>query len=100
MKETSTTTHVPVLKTTGMENEKNWNNVRVNTSAHDYSVHDNDKNPDQDLLYRSVCVEIEESMESNSILDIARDVEIIDNFDFDTTDIDEIEDYIESDELS
>ena len=45
-------------------------------------------------------MEIEESMESNSILDIARDVEIIDNFDFDTTDIDEIEDYIGSDELS
>ena len=45
-------------------------------------------------------MEIEESMESNSILDIARDVEIIDNFYFHTTDIDEIEDYIGSDELS
>ena len=92
-------TGTTVMTDTCMEVEATSNNVRVMKSTRDNSVQESDNKPSQHLLYRSVSIGTEQYSESDSIVNIARDVEFLDNINFDATDIDELDEYLNHDEL-
>ena len=80
------------------------NNFKTNTNVHvSYSEYvnnrkGNDNNPKQDLPYRSKSVEGNEYSGEDSVLEIARNVEFLDNFDFDSNEVDKLEEFVNRDE--
>ena len=99
LEKNSKPTGTAVLKETSMEVGDTSNNVRVMESTSDNSVQESDNKPSQHLVYRSVSIGIQHYSESDSIVDIARDVEMLDNIGFDATDIDELDENFNHDEL-
>ena len=64
------------------------------TTERGSSVQNSFNNAKQLLLCLPVSTEEEETNDGNSIIDIAEDVEFVDNFDFNSTDVDKLEDHV------
>ena len=100
MKEFSSSTESSVQKETTIVNECNSHNVRVESCDRTKYTCVNDNNPSQDLSYRSESMEDIEKSELDSIIDMAEDVEFIDSFDFNSTEVDKLEEHVGIDELN
>ena len=94
MKDNFIRTGITVQNETTMGNIGNTNTVNDSVKVREYAVEGNDNIPEALLLCLPVSTEEGEKMNSNSISDIAKDVEFIDNFDFNSTDVDELEDHV------
>ena len=82
-----------------LENEPVANNVPLRTFNRGGVVQNNHKNRNQTLLYCKETIDSYGEYEEDSLLDIAKDVEFIDSFPFDSVELDELEDYFEEDEI-
>ena len=78
----------------------NVGNGQSSSAKRDNSVQENNKNKSQDLVHYKEVLNFDGEYESNSFEDIANDVEFIDSFAFDSTDIDELEEYVGAEELN
>ena len=94
MKKKSISTGDTVQKDISIENVDNYSNLYDPTNERETPVQGMNNILNQDLLCLPVSEEFEETSDSNSILDIERDVEFIDNFDFNSTDVDKLEDHV------
>lgn len=94
MKENFIPTGSAVQNETIMWKIGNTSNVNDSVKEREYSVEGNENNPGPLLFCLPVSTEEEESMNSDSISDISKDVEFIDNFDFNSTDVDKLEDHV------
>ena len=75
---------------------KNVNTTSINNYKKERasSVQNSLDNANQLLLCLPVSTEEEDPNDGNSIIDIAEDVEFVDNFDFNSTDVDKLEDHV------
>ena len=93
---TDTSVHGKIIQSSvlNVANGQSRSDQRRNT------VQDNNKNKKQDLEYCKEVLNCDGEYESNSFEDIANDVEFIDSFPFDSTDVDELEEYVGVEELN
>ena len=97
--EFSISTEKQVHDDVDLENEPVANNVPLRTFNRGNVVQNNHKNRNQTLLYCKETIDSYGEYEEDSLLDIAKDVEFIDSFPFDSVELDELEDYFEEDEI-